>query len=150
MHCARLVPQSLLSRPSKLPIALLVAMALFGGPRMGGASPISSRILIDPVGEHTGDFFGTSVAWIGDVNGDGYDDVLVGAFRYPEIQSYGKAYLYFGGPALDSVADLVIPPPAGNTAWFGVSVASAGGVHGGGPAGFLSRARPSRREGTGL
>jgi FG-GAP repeat protein len=96
------------SCPSRLRIVLLVAVALFAVPRVGAASSLTSRILFDPEGEHTGDEFGASIAWVGDVNGDGYDDVLVGAFRYAEIQSVGQAYLYFGGPASDSVADLVI------------------------------------------
>jgi len=65
------------------PIVILVAIALFAEPRVGATSSITSRILIDPAGEHTGDEFGHSVAWVGDVNGDGYDDLLVGAFRYP-------------------------------------------------------------------
>jgi hypothetical protein len=134
-------------RSSILFTVLLVAVALWAGPPVAGAEPITSRIVIDPVGEHTGDFFGTSVAWIGDVNGDGYDDLLIGAFRYPEIQSHGKAYLYFGGPAIDSVADLVIPPPAGNTAWFGVSVAAAGDFNGDGYPDFIIGAQQSGYEG---
>src|SRR4029450_7914066 len=88
-------------RPSNLPIATPVAIALFAEPRVGAVSSITSRVLIDPVGEHTGDEFGCSVAWVGDVNGDGYDDLLMGAFRYPEIASVGQAYLYFGGLAID-------------------------------------------------
>jgi hypothetical protein len=111
------------------------------------ASSVYSRILIDPVGEYTGDVFGCSVAWVGDVNGDGYDDLLIGAFRYPEIQSHGQAYLYFGGSALDSVADLVIPAPAGNVAWFGVSVASAGDFNGDGYPDFIIGAQQSGYEG---
>ena len=78
--------------------------------------------------------FGCSVAWIGDVNGDGFDDVLVGAFRYPEIASVGQAYLYFGGPAMNATADLVITPPPGGSGtrrprsasrWRASSVSSA-------------------------
>ena len=145
MHRARLVRLPRQGRPPKLPIAILVTIALFAGPGVGAA--ITSRILIDPEGEHTGDEFGRSIAWIGDVNTDGYDDLLIGAFRYPEIQSHGKAYLYFGGPALDSVADLVIPPPAGNVAWFGISVASAGDFNGDGHPDFIVGAQYSGYEG---
>src|SRR5262245_62774262 len=114
--------------------ALLVAIAVVTATRPVSAAPTTSRIVIDPVGEHTGDEFGHSVAWVGDVNGDGYDDLLVGAFRYPEIQSVGQAYLYFGGPAIDSVADRVITPPSGGSGWFGVSVAPGGDVNGAGDA----------------
>jgi hypothetical protein len=88
-------------RPSILPIAVLLAIVPFAVPGVVAASSITSSVLIEPEGEHTGDELGHSVAWVGDVNGDGYDDFLVGAFRYPEIQSHGLAYLYFGGtPAL--------------------------------------------------
>ncbi len=147
MHRRRLFRLPLPWRPRKLPIALLVAIALFTGPRVANASAIDSRILIDPVGEHTGDVFGGSVAWVGDVNGDGYDDVLVGAFRYPEIASVGQAYLYFGGPAMDAAADLVITPPAGGSGWFGVSVASAGDFNGDGYPDFIIGAQQAGNEG---
>ena len=88
MRPARRVRLPLRRRPSTLPIAMLVAIALFAESRAGATSSITSSILIDPAGEHTGDEFGRSVAWIGDVNGD----VLVGAFRYPEITSVGQAW----------------------------------------------------------
>src|SRR5262245_62375540 len=117
--------------------ALLVAIAVVTATRPVSAAPTTSRIVIDPVGEHTGDEFGASIAWVGDVNGDGYDDVLVGAFRYPEIASVGQAYLYFGGPTTDSVADLVITPPPGGSGWFGSSVASAGDFNGDGHPDFI-------------
>lgn len=147
MNRDRLARLPLWWRPSQLPIPLLVACALFAAPRAGAMSSITSQILIEPVGEYTGDVFGCSVAWIGDVNGDGYDDFLIGAFRFPEIASYGKAYLYFGGPSLDEVADLVIPAPAGNTAWFGVSVASAGDFNGDSYPDFIVGAQQSGTEG---
>jgi hypothetical protein len=99
MHCARRV-------------AILVAIALLAGPRVSAASSIMSRVLIDPAGENDGDTFGCSVASVGDVNGDGYDYVLIGANFYPSESGHGQAYLYFGGPAIDTVADLVIPAPA--------------------------------------
>ena len=147
MYPARLVRPPRWWRPSKLPIAILVGIALFAEPRVGAASSITSRILIDPVGEYTGDVFGCSVAWVGDVNADGCDDLLIGAFRYPEIASYGQAYLYFGGPTLDSVVDLVIPAPAGGTGWFGISVASAGDFNGDSYPDFIVGAQHSGNEG---
>src|SRR4029079_17955114 len=43
--------------------------------------------------------FGYSVAGAGDVNGDGYDDVMVGSYLYDSGQSdEGVAQLFLGGP----------------------------------------------------
>ncbi len=56
------------------------------------------------VGAHFGDF----VATAGDVNGDGYSDVLVTAseFDNPEM-SEGRAYLYLGQPGAPSTSTRV-------------------------------------------
>src|SRR5437660_2328302 len=57
-------------------------------------------------GEVARDAFGWAVACPGDVNGDGYGDLLVGA---PGINDRpGKAYMYFGGPAVDSLPGCVL------------------------------------------
>ncbi len=49
-------------------------------------------------------YFGSSVSCAGDVNSDGYDDVIVGAYGY---NSYtGRSYIYFGGASMNSVADV--------------------------------------------
>jgi len=42
---------------------------------------------------------------VGDVNRDGYDDILVSAARYND--SRGKAYLYYGGANMDDKADKI-------------------------------------------
>src|SRR5262249_6822621 len=42
-------------------------------------------------------FFGQSVAGVGDVNGDGYDDVVVGAHGYDGDRfDEGRIYLFYG------------------------------------------------------
>src|SRR5262249_45988460 len=47
-----------------------------------------------------GAFLGTSVASAGDVNGDGYADVIVGADHYSNgVTSQGGAFVFLGGPA---------------------------------------------------
>jgi hypothetical protein len=104
MHRPRLTRQPLPWRLSKLTIAVLVTIGMFTVPRIGAALPIVSTVLIDLVGKYTGAVFGCSVAWVGHVNGDSYDDFLIGAFRYPEIASHGQAYLYFSGPALEAMS----------------------------------------------
>ena len=44
--------------------------------------------------------FGAAVAAAGDVNGDGYDDVIVGANRYDNGESNeGRAFVYHGSAA---------------------------------------------------
>ena len=52
------------------------------------------------VGEESGDGFGTFVAGGGDVDGDGFGDVLVAA---PHMESYDSVYL-FGGPLYGEVS----------------------------------------------
>lgn len=48
-------------------------------------------------GSFAGEHFGSSVAGPGDVNGDGYDDVLIGAQGDDGLTAYGGAvYLYYG------------------------------------------------------
>ncbi len=62
---------------------------------LGGASGPPAVASWTAVGEVTLQRFGGSVASAGDVNGDGYADVVVGAYRY--VNNTGKAYLYLGG-----------------------------------------------------
>ena len=49
------------------------------------------------IGEYAGDLSGCSVAIAGDVNGDGYDDILIGAMWNDEGgKKAGQTYLIFG------------------------------------------------------
>jgi hypothetical protein len=84
---------------------------------------------------------GTSVDGAGDVNGDGYADVIVGAPAPDSTTDGGAAYVIFGKP--DSVAVSVTELVAGGTKGFrldggiagdqaGRSVAGAGDVNGDG------------------
>jgi hypothetical protein len=77
--------------------------------------------------------YGSSVAGAGDVDGDGYGDVLVGAPSYTGGQaSEGRAYLYRGGPSgLDTTPDWTVESNSASAA-LGQSVASAGDVNGDG------------------
>ncbi|MCK6620087.1 MAG: FG-GAP repeat protein [Calditrichaceae bacterium] len=80
-------------------------------------------------GEAEGDYFGYSVAGAGDVNNDGYSDVLVGAYS-ENLKGYdiGRAYIYWGGPAMDNIADIIFSGEA-SLDYFGYSVSGAGDVN---------------------
>jgi hypothetical protein len=76
--------------------------------------------------------FGTSVASAGDVNGDGFADVIIGS----PSQNGGAAYVYAGGPGgLGTVLSTVQGPATGHD--FGHGVSSAGDVNGDGYADVL-------------
>jgi hypothetical protein len=91
-------------------------------------------------GAATGDQAGCSVAAAGDVNGDGFDDVVVGGwFADANGVNSGAAWVVFGG-ASGSDVDLAslsasegfrLSGPAGNS-YAGVSVSSAGDINGDG------------------
>jgi len=80
-------------------------------------------------GEASDNYFGYSVSYAGDVNGDGYPDFIVGAYRYSSFK--GRAYIYFGGPAFDNIADIVLQGEASSN-YFGSAVSGAGDVNGDG------------------
>ena len=85
------------------------------------------------VGESTSDRFGYSVASAGDVNGDGYDDVIVGAYNNDGAGSdAGEAYVYHGLPSGLSTAPAWSDQGEAAGDYFGGSVASAGDVNGDG------------------
>ena len=67
----------------------------------------------------TGSEFGRAVAGAGDVNRDGYADVLVGA------PGTGEALLYFGGPTIDAAADVTYSGPT--LSRFGAALAALDG-----------------------
>jgi hypothetical protein len=83
--------------------------------------------------DQEGAFFGFSVAGGGDTNGDGYGDLLVGAYGYDNpLEREGRAYLFYGSAS-------GLAPAAGWTAesgqagsCFALAVAGAGDVNGDG------------------
>jgi hypothetical protein len=76
---------------------------------------------------------GYSLASAGDVNGDGFADVIVGAFAFDAGGiDEGAAFVFHGGPGgVGSPADAVLQADQ-DYAYLGLSVASAGDVNGDG------------------
>jgi len=58
-------------------------------------------------GETLGDFFGGYIDASGDVNGDGYPDLVVSAERWPNGNKQGRVYLFYGGPNMDTKPDRI-------------------------------------------
>jgi hypothetical protein len=77
--------------------------------------------------------FGTAVSTAGDVNGDGYADVIVGASGYDLVEGgEGRAYVYLGSSAgLDDNPDWIIEGDQ-NDENLGHAVGAAGDVNGDG------------------
>jgi hypothetical protein len=60
-------------------------------------SGLSGKRLLTLTGATAGEGFGTSKSTAGDVDGDGVEDLIVGAWQYGEVAiSAGRAYLYSG------------------------------------------------------
>jgi hypothetical protein len=77
--------------------------------------------------------FGWSVSSAGDVNNDGYDDVVVGAYTYSyTMTDEGRVFLYLGSPAGLSATPSWTAEGNQAGALFGRSVSSAGDVNGDG------------------
>ena len=99
----------------------------------GSASGLSSTAGWTAEGNQYGAYFGNSVSSAGDVNGDGYDDVVIGAYGFTDGElAEGRAFLYLGSAG-------GLAPDAAWTAegdqaqaGFGSSVSSAGDVNGDG------------------
>jgi len=102
------------------------AYIYFGGPRA------DERPDVTLTGEAAGDAFGYAVAGAGDVNRDGYADVVVGAYENSARGAgAGRAYVFYGGPRPDATPDAILSGEAAGDR-FGISVAGAGDVNGDG------------------
>src|SRR5262245_19959083 len=112
---------------------------IVGAPAIGGlghayifyGGPLPNTVAdLTLTGEASGDNFGNSVAAAGDINGDGFDDVVVGA-PFAVASGAGRAYVFYGGAVPNSVADITLSGAAVSDN-FGCSVSGAGDFNGDG------------------
>jgi len=100
---------------------------------LGSASGLEDSPVWTAEGNKSLAEFGHSVASAGDVNGDGFSDIVVGADQYTNDQSFqGRAYVYHGSPSGPETTPAWMVEGAGTRANLGVSVASAGDINGDG------------------
>ena len=89
---------------------------VFGGPGVGKSGGLllsslngANGFKLD--GENNNDYSGWSVSAAGDINGDGYADLVIGAFGYPSGSAKGRSYVVFGGPGVGKTGDLLLSQP---------------------------------------
>ncbi len=141
------------ARGTKLP-ARLVARASGGAPSIRIA--IDDRNAVYPLtvdslatsaswsaeGDQVLAHMGFSVAAAGDVNGDGFGDVIVGAERYDNGQvDEGRAFAYYGSASGLGAVPAWTAEGDQSLALFGSAVATAGDVNGDGYSDVLIGAR---------
>ena len=84
-------------------------------------------------GDQVSAFFGNSVSAAGDVNGDGFSDVIVGAYKYDHGETdEGRAYVFHGGTTGLSATPNWCVESDQPSSLFGQSVSGAGDVNGDG------------------
>jgi hypothetical protein len=101
----------------------------------GGQAGVGPSPLVTLFGDQPREALGRWVSGAGDVNGDGYADVIVGADgeNGADTTASGWAYVYLGGPdGTAAKAATTLTGPDGQGSWFGRCVTGAGDVNGDG------------------
>ncbi|MFZ2324560.1 MAG: T9SS type A sorting domain-containing protein [Ignavibacteriaceae bacterium] len=73
-----------------------------------GGDTISLEKSITFASDSLGDFFGESVANIGDINNDGFDDIAIGAPNIGSTINPGTVYVYFSDNFISVIPDTIL------------------------------------------
>lgn len=124
-----------------------VAVGAYGADPSGSASgaayvfygtstglDLASEQLVVPDDGDTNDAFGAALAGAGDLDGDGFSDLLIGAYRAAApAEESGAAYVFYGsGAGLDPSSQHTLAPTVQAGDALGFAVAAAGDVDGDG------------------
>jgi hypothetical protein len=117
---------------------------------LGSAAGLATSPTVTLLGSEVRGAFGRWVSNAGDVNGDGYADVVIGADGENGADgagSPGRAYVYLGSAAgLAASPAVTLIGPDGPGSWFGRCVAAAGDVNGDGYADIVIGADAGGRQ----
>jgi len=106
--------------------AVLLASGLGASARAAVPPPWAWSVSIDQLNA----YFGAATSTAGDINGDGFSDVIVAAPSYDDGQTdEGRVYVYAGSPSGLSASELQILEGEGEFLYFGGSIATAGDVN---------------------
>jgi len=116
------------------------AVYIYHGSAAGISTTASVRI-DGPATQFADAFFGGAVAGAGDVNGDGYSDIIVGASQFTATYSWeGRSFVYLGTPAGINTTVAAALISEGQQTYNGFSVAGAGDINGDGFSDIISGA----------
>lgn len=87
-------------------------------------------------GEFEFNYFGSSIV-SGDLNNDGFSDIIIGAYQYERIDHEGRLYIYDGSSTPDTIPDRVITGER-HYQRLGAILAAAGDVNGDGYDDFMA------------
>ena len=128
------------------------AYVVFGGtdatgPGTRNVSDLSGSNGFSIEGVGTFDYTGMAVSGGGDFNGDGFDDLLIGADAAPNLGDYGATYVVFGGSTVGATGSIALSNLDGSNGFtvngiaagdrFGSSVDRAGDINGDGFEDFI-------------
>ncbi len=96
--------------------------------------PGTGQAATELIGDWNGNNFASAVSSAGDVNGDGYDDVIVGwsGYSWPAPDNAGRILVYLGGSGGISTSDAWQYTGTVTQDFLGAKVATAGDVNGDG------------------